>query len=101
MLPQAFIDEMKQKLLASKQQLTEELAGLSPHQELGSDLDSSAQEVEDDEVSQDVMTRIKSDLEKINRALEKIEHGKYGLDDNGAQISQDRLKAIPWADKAL
>lgn len=98
---QQFIDEMKQKLLASQEQLKAELAGLSPHEELGEDLDSNAQEVEGDEVSQDVMATLTSDLVKIEKALSKIEDKTYGIDDEGKEISEDRLRVMPWADKAI
>lgn len=101
MLSQTFVDEMKQKLLAAKKKLEADLAGLNFHEELGGDLDSNVQEVEDDEVSQDVIARIKLDLEKINKALAKIEDGSYGTDAEGKNISEERLRILPWADKAL
>jgi RNA polymerase-binding transcription factor DksA len=101
MLQQSFIDEMKQKLLDQKKKLEDDLAGLTPHEELGGDLDSNVQEVEDDEVSQDMIARINTDLEKINVALAKIEKGTYGTDDEGAAIPEARLRVIPWADKAI
>lgn len=101
MLPQEFIAEMKQKLLAQKQKLENDLKGLSVHTELGSDVDSQVQEVEDDEVSQDVIAAMRADLAKIDKALKKIEDGVYGTDDQGQAISQARLRALPWADKAI
>lgn len=101
MLQQQFIDEMKTKLLEAKQKLEGDLAGLNPHEELGGDLDSNVQEVEDDEVSRDMISRITMDLEKINKALAKIESGSYGTDDEGKEITEPRLRALPWADKAI
>ncbi len=101
MLSQDFINEMKERLLEEKTRLEEELKGYQPHTELGDDMDDSAQEVADDEVSQDAIAAIKEDLEKIDRALEKIDDGTYGTDDDGKDISEDRLRAIPWADKAI
>jgi DnaK suppressor protein len=101
MLSQTFIEEMKQRLLAQQQKLEKDLSGLKAHEELGEDLDSSAQEVEEDEVSQDVIAVMKQDLGKITKALAKIEDGSYGLDDEGRAISEQRLRALPWADKAL
>ena len=65
MLSQQFVEEMKQRLLSQKAKLESDLAGLTPHEELGGDLDSNVQEVEDDEVSQDMIARIQLDLEKI------------------------------------
>lgn len=88
-------------LFEKKQQLEEELKGLQKHTELGDDIDSQVEEVEADEVSQDVIAAIKSDLQKIETALAKIEAGTYGTDDSGREISEARLSAIPWADKAL
>lgn len=101
MLPQEFVEEMRASLLAAKKKLEEDLSGLKPHEELGEDLDASAQEVEDDEVSQGVIARMKMDLAKIKKALEKIDNGTYGLDDDGQPISEERLRALPWADKAI
>ncbi len=101
MLSQQFIEEMKNKLLDQQKKLEGDLAGLKPHEELGADLDSSAQEVGEDEVSQDVIAVMTKDLEKISAALEKIENGSYGTDSEGKEISEARLRVIPWADKAI
>ena len=101
MLTPQFVEEMKQKLEAHKAKLEGDLSGLKPHEELGTDLDSSAQEVEDDEVSRDLIARMTADLEKIDKALQKIASGTYGTDDEGKEISEGRLRALPWADKAI
>jgi RNA polymerase-binding transcription factor DksA len=101
MLTPEFIAQMHQKLIQRKAELEEELAGLQPHTEVGSGYDENAQEIELDEVNQDLIARIKADLEKINIALERINNGTYGTDSEGKEISEDRLRAIPWADKAI
>lgn len=101
MLTPQFVEEMKQALLSKQTELQEELTGQHSHEELGTDMDSSAQEVEADEVSQDVIAVLKKDLEKIAVALEKIENGTYGTDVDGNEISEARLRVIPWADKAI
>ncbi len=101
MFSQAFIDEMKKKLLEEKKKLEEDLKGLAPHTEIGNDPGENAEEVELDELNQDLIARMKGDLEKVNKALAKIEKGVYGTDDEGKLISEQRLKAMPWADKAL
>ncbi len=101
MLSSAFIDEMKQKLEEAKKKLQEDLAGLSPHTELGEHYDENADEVAVDEVNQDLIARMKSDLAKIDKALAKTTDGTYGTDDEGREISEQRLRALPWADKAI
>lgn len=101
MLSQDFIEEMKAKLLAEKDRLTADLSGISDHTELGTDYDENAQEVELDEVNTDMRSRMQSDLEKIENALSKIEAGTYGTGNDGQEISEDRLRAIPWADQAI
>jgi RNA polymerase-binding transcription factor DksA len=101
MLEKSFIEEMKQQLLSHKQKLQQELSGVRTHEELGSDMDSNVQEVEGDEISRDISIRIKSDLEKIEKALSKIAEGNYGVDDEGEEISKARLRVIPWADRVI
>ena len=101
MLSQEFVAEMKAKLLAQKQKLEEDLKGAPAHTELGSDFDSQVQEVQDDEVNRDISSALTEDLKKINAALEKIEAGTYGTDDEGKEIAEERLRILPWADKAL
>lgn len=101
MLSQEFVEEMKQALLTRKTELTESLEGFSVHTELGDDDDSKAQESEEDEVSQDIRATLKVDLAKIENALDKIEQGTYGTDDQGKEIGEARLRVLPWADKAI
>ncbi len=99
--PPQFIDEMKQALLQQKAKLEQDLAGLQMHTEFGDDMDENAEEIAVDEVNQDLIARIKRDLEKIDKALNKIKQGTYGYDDNGKMIGEARLRAMPWADTAL
>lgn len=101
MLSNEFIEEMKTKLLEAKSHLEAELSGIHEHTEVGDDLDENATELQMDEVSQNLSESVTSDLEKINIALQKIANGTYGTDIDGNEIGQDRLRAIPWADKAI
>ncbi len=101
MLSQEFIEEMKAKLLESKAQLEEEMAGMPLHAEMGDDREANSDEVGPDEVSEDVHKRITADLQKIDAALAKIDAGTYGTDDEGKEISEERLRVIPWADKSI
>ena len=101
MLSPEFIEQSKQRLLEIQKSLTEELKGLSPHTELGNQEGDAASELEIDEVNQDLIARITSDLEKIAKALVKIDAGTYGLDDDDKEISEARLVVMPFADKAV
>lgn len=101
MLPADFTEKMKTRLLDMKAKLEAELAGVKPHTELGNDYDDTASELPIDEVNQDVIAQITSDLEKITAALQKIEDGTYGIDDEGNEISPERLEVLPYADKAI
>ena len=101
MLSKEFIEEMRVKLLDEKKLLTTDSAGLAEHTELGTGFDENAQEVELDEVNADMRNRMQGDLEKIEKALSKIEAGTYGTDDEGKEISEERLRVIPWADEAI
>jgi RNA polymerase-binding transcription factor DksA len=77
------------------------MSGLVEHSEVGDELDENATEVQMDDVNQDLRRRMEDDLEKIANALQKIEAGTYGVDDDGNEISEERLRVIPWADKAI
>lgn len=101
MLLQAFIDEMKQQLLARKKQLEDNLSGLAPHTEMGDDEDENAEEIQVDEANQDVIVMMQADLARVNKALAKIENGTYGTGDDGQDIPEARLRAMPWADKSI
>lgn len=96
-----FIEEMKQKLLEEKSRLENELAGLSMHTEMGNEVEDNADEVAVDEANTGVRVRIEADLEKIEKSLAKIAEGTYGVDEEGKEISEERLKVLPWADKAI
>ena len=98
---QEFIEEMKQSLIQKKEELEGELEGLHSHTEVGDELDEAATEFQMDEVSQDVMATLKKDLIKIDAALANIKSGTYGVDDSGKEISEARLRVIPWADTSI
>ena len=100
-LSSGFIEEMKQKLLEEQTRLQSELGGLAEHTDVGDDEDENATEVEIDDVNRDLRAHMEADLEKIEQALLKIEAGSYGIDKDGKEISEARLRAIPWADKAI
>jgi len=96
-----FIEEMKQVLLAEKDRLEADFAGTPAHTDLGDDVDENADEIAINEVNSDLRARMERDIAKIEKALTKIEAGTYGTDDEGKEIGEPRLRAIPWADKAI
>jgi RNA polymerase-binding transcription factor DksA len=101
MLTKDFIDNMRQRLEEEKVRLNKELAGIPAHTEMGDGEYDLASEIQVDEVNHDLIARIKADLAKIDAALARIEAGTYGTDDDGNEISQERLEVLPWADKAI
>ncbi len=98
---QNFLDEMKQKLLEEKQKRELELKTTQPHTEMGDDMEGNSDERNVDEVNHDLIAQYGKELELINNALTKIDDGTYGTDDEGKEISEARLRVIPWADKAI
>lgn len=101
MLTSEFIEDRKQQLLDIKLKLEEERALLPEHEEMGDDEGDAASEMEVDDVNRTIKNRIDADLAKIAKALEKIEDGTYGTDDDGKEIDPERLKILPQADKAI
>jgi DnaK suppressor protein len=56
----------------------------------------------DDEMAVDVVARRMRELANIDRALADIEAGRYGTcEDCGEQISEKRLKALPFATRCI
>lgn len=99
MLSKEFVDRMKDQLLDEKEKLNQELSETSEHTEMGDDPNDNALEINVDEVNQDIIAQLKSDIKKIDDALARIEAGTYGICSvGGEEISEARLEAIPWAD---
>lgn len=67
-----------------------------PH--LGDHMDENALEVSDYENQLSVEHSLENDLKKIDKALEKIENGTYGVCEKcGGEINPERLEALPEA----
>lgn len=101
MLSKEFIEEMRARLLAEKEKIEQVLSELSEHTEMGDEREDNALEVEQDMLNADLIERNQEDLNKIDWALSQIEQGTYGTDKDGNQISEERLRVMPWADTAL
>ena len=100
-LDEEFVKKMKARLLEEEERLQQELGNLPSHTEIGSRDDDNALEAEEDDVNRGIRASLEADLEKIVRALAKIEEGTYGVGADGKPIPKERLEALPWADAAI
>lgn len=105
-LDAAFVQEQRQELLRLRSALmaTSEAAE-SEEADIKTQRSSDALEAEEDaqgldtlEREDDLLSRNIARLERVNRALEKIQEGTYGLSDkSGKPIPRQRLEAVPEA----
>jgi len=62
----------------------------------------SASLTHDDEVAAAVVERRARELEEVNRALEDIDAGRYGVcADCGGEIAEARLRVLPFATRCV
>ena len=113
-LSQAFLNNIKENLLERKAKLKAQLntfAEKDPKQEdnynsdfpeFGDKEDENAAEVAVFESNLSLEDTLEQSLEMINRALQKIENGTYGLCEKcGEIINEERLKIMPTATKCV
>jgi len=105
-LSETFIAQQRTRLEALRQQLLggeeQQIATERSFQELHGDepeeFEDDAQTMEQDEVNQNVRNVNDQRISDIDRALQKIAEGTYGLSDaSGDPIPQARLEAVPEA----
>ena len=105
-LDQAFIDQQRRRLTALRDQLLRATqAGEAEEAGIRSQSLGEAHESEDDaqklamlELEGTAVERSMQRLTSIERALQKIKDGTYGLSDaTGAPIPRERLEAVPEA----
>jgi len=105
-LDAAFVEKQRQALLRLRATLiAATLATESDEADVKTQRAAGAAEAEDDaqgldELERDgnLVVRDVERLERIDRALKKIEEGTYGLSDSsGKPISRERLQALPEA----
>jgi DnaK suppressor protein len=106
MLDAAFIDKQGQRLRRAREDLlVATRAGEGEESGIHAQSGGEARESEDDaqklamlEIDGTAVARNVQRLTVIERALQKIDEGTYGLsDESGSPISLDRLEAIPEA----
>lgn len=106
-LSQEFVDKQKQRLLGLKAELERTREGLEGDQQFRAEEEEDFTQHDSGDMSQSLFTRevdatveeqVERRLEHIERALQKIEEGTYGIcDDTGEQIPEGRLEAMPEA----
>jgi DnaK suppressor protein len=106
-LDQEFVDSQKQRLIELRDELArvrdsleEDERGLEGGEDEFTETDSGdmSQAIFDREIDATLVEQTERRLEQVNRALEKIEDGSYGIcDDTGENIPRGRLEAVPEA----
>jgi DnaK suppressor protein len=98
------LEEVRTLLQARQRQLADELAELTKPPEAGSNLSfgkrigEGTTEAVERYSSTAAARSIAAALAEVDRALEKVDDGTYGLcDDCGQAISSERLEAMPSA----
>jgi len=100
-----FIKRQKRRLLGIRAELIAAVRSNTLEEQGLSSPDREAVEAEEDaqklallELEGQLTARDTIRLQRINRALQKIEEGSYGLsDESGARIPRERLEVVPEA----
>jgi DnaK suppressor protein len=106
-LDQEFVDGQKQRLIDLRDELARVRAGLEEDERGLEGGENEFTETDSGDMSQSIFDRemyatleeqTERRLKQVERALEKIEGGTYGIcDDTGEEIPRGRLEAIPEA----
>jgi len=110
----SLINQLKEKLLAEKKKLAEQLEAMTQERtfdkdkvqvkwkELGNKEEDNAVEVANFQDSISLERDLEVNLERIENALAKIEAGQYGICEHcGNDIEEARLRAYPEATLCL
>ncbi len=96
--------EIRQNLLAKKEELNQRLDRINANvrRPLDSDSKERAKELEDREVVDALGNEAREELQKISAALERLESGHFGVCIScGTAIDQNRLAAHPYAEQCI
>lgn len=103
-MEQAFIEKMKEQLLAQKKVILESLAGQNTDYKkileggISGDEVDVASDVVDGQLLESLGAQDSNRLQMINNALDRIKQGSYGKCLKcGQEIPRERLEAIPYA----
>ena len=95
---------IEQKLIARKAELTQRLHNIESDLEnpRSADFGEQASERENDEVLDEIGVVGQEELQRINRALIKLQDGSYGICDVcGEPIPAARLEIVPDAERCV
>ena len=108
------LDELRERLLAERVELEEQLATLEENTFASSQSDMSGEVAFDDETADagtatfererdlSIENNVRDLLAKIDRAIRRMDAGTYGLCDRcGKPIEKARIKALPYVDLCI
>ena len=106
-LDKEFVEKQRERLEESRAELVRMVEGLEEDQRFPAEEEEDFTQHDSGDMSQSLFTRemdatveqtLEKRLQSVERALQKIEEGTYGIcDDTGEQIPKGRLEAIPEA----
>ena len=106
-LDREFIEEQRKRLEELRAELVRMVEGLEEDQRFRAEEEEDFTEHDSGDMSQSLFTRemdatveqtIEKRLRNVERALQKIDEGTYGIcDDTGEPIPRGRLEAVPEA----
>lgn len=110
-LDQEFIQQQRQRLEELREELVRMRGGLEEDQRERAEDEGDMTENDSGDMSQSLFTRevdatveeqVERRIRHVERALQKIEEGTYGLsDDSGEPIPRGRLEAVPEATRTI
>ena len=110
-LDQEFIQQQRQRLEELREELVRMRGGLEEDQRERAEDEGDMTENDSGDMSQSLFTRevdatveeqVERRIRHVERALQKIEEGTYGLsDDSGEPIPRGRLEAVPEATRTV
>jgi DnaK suppressor protein len=110
-LDQEFIQQQRQQLEELREELVRMRGGLEEDQRERAEDEGDMTENDSGDMSQSLFTRevdatveeqVERRIRHVERALQKIEEGTYGLsDDSGEPIPKGRLEAVPEATRTI
>jgi len=106
-LDKEFVEKQRERLEELRAELVRMIEGLEEDQQFRAEEEEDLTEHDSGDLSQSLFTRemdatveqtMEKRLQSVDRALQKIEEGTYGIcDDTGEPIPRGRLEAMPEA----